>query len=322
MGKYPIYQLQSRLHEPSRVAGENIIRSGDFEYRVNYSWLQMPTSETPYSVCGIAIGNGDHIYLAVRHPKHRILVFSPDGSFDRFLADDISMGIAHGISVNHDGHLWIADDWLNTIQLIDRDSGAVLRTLGESGNASETGVEEYWHGDSNAHLTITRTGEPFNRPTRLIEASNGKLYVADGYWNAAVHRFSRDGIHEATWGSHGTNPGQMFSPHSIWEDKRGRIWVADRNQDRITAFDGDGNYVTMIDRLMMPADVWSDDQFLYVAELDRRISVFDMDCRPVAQLGYVGSRFLGHHMAGDSQGNLYINYNSSVHRQIRLERLS
>ena len=321
MAKYPTYQLRSHTRVPNRVSGENVIRSGGLEYRVNYGWLQLPPTQTRYSVCGIAIGNGDYTYLAVRHPKHRILVFAPDGSFEKFLADDVPMGIAHGISINGDGHIWIADDWLNTIQLIDRDSGSVLMTLGEPGRASDTGVGDYWHGDSNAHLTIKRTGEPFNRPTRLVEGSDGKLYVADGYWNSAVHRFSSDCVLEMTWGSHGTAPGQFFSPHSIWEDKLARLWVADRNQDRITAFDSEGNILTMIDRLMMPADVWSDNDYIYVAELDRRISVFDMDCNLVAQLGYVGSRFLGHHIAGDSKGNLYINYNSSVHRQVRLERL-
>lgn len=321
MSKVVIQNARSKVGVPNVIPCENIIKCGEFAYRVNYNWFQMPKGLEKQGFSGIACDKDDYVYCAVRHPKYSILVFAPDGKFVHFLAEGMEVEIAHGISVNSEGNIWLADDSLNVIRLIDKNTGEVLMTLGEKGKGSDTGIDPSWKGDSNAHLSIKRIAESFNRPTRLIEGQDGKLYVSDGYWNCAVHRFSHEGIYEKSWGGHGKEFGHFGILHSVWQDKRGRIWIADRNQDRIQAFDIEGNFLTCIDKLMMPGDVWSDDNYLYVPELDRRLSIFDMDCNMVAQIGYIGSLFNGHHIGGDSKGNLYLGYKGSGSVAVRLERI-
>ena len=55
--------------------------------------------------------------------------------------------------------------------------------------------------------TIQHGAEPFNRPTRLSVATNGDLFVSDGYGNARIHRFSADGTLQQSWGGPGKGTG-------------------------------------------------------------------------------------------------------------------
>jgi NHL repeat len=51
-----------------------------------------------------------------------------------------------------------------------------------------------------------------------------------------------DGKFIKTWGTTGSGPGQFNGPHSITFDRKGRLLVADRGNNRIEIFDQDGNY--------------------------------------------------------------------------------
>jgi hypothetical protein len=50
---------------------------------------------------------------------------------------------------------------------------------------------------------------PFNHPTEMIYHPNGDLYFTDGYRNACVHRFTRDGRLVKSWGEPGHGSGQF-----------------------------------------------------------------------------------------------------------------
>lgn len=87
----------------------------------------------------------------------------------------------------------------------------------------------------------------------------------------------------------GDAPGQFGIPHSLWTDRLDRVWVADREFDRVQIFDSDGNLLRCIDGLLYPYDVVTDENFAYVSEREGRISIFDMEYRLLAQIGYFAS---------------------------------
>ena len=58
---------------------------------------------------------------------------------------------------------------------------------------------------------VTRAAGPFNTVTNVAVAPDGELYVADGYGNARVHRFSADGRLLGSWGEPGGEPGSSTS---------------------------------------------------------------------------------------------------------------
>ena len=56
-------------------------------------------------------------------------------------------------------------------------------------------------------------------------------------------KFGPDGNFISTWGGEGKGPGQFNVPHSIVTDGKGQIYIADRSNQRIQVFDGDGKFV-------------------------------------------------------------------------------
>src|SRR6202011_1678800 len=75
---------------------------------------------------------------------------------------------------------------------------------------------------------------------------NGDVFVADGHGgntNARIMKFTRDGKFIKTWGHKGSAPGEIDIPHALAMDSRGRLFVGDRNNNRIQIFDQEGNYI-------------------------------------------------------------------------------
>jgi DNA-binding beta-propeller fold protein YncE len=85
--------------------------------------------------------------------------------------------------------------------------------------------------------------ETFNRPTDIAFAPDGSFYVSDGYGNSRVVKFSGDGKYLLDWGKKGKGPGEFNTPHSIAVDSKGRVYVSDRENNRIQIFDGNGKFL-------------------------------------------------------------------------------
>ncbi len=60
-----------------------------------------------------------------------------------------------------------------------------------------------------------------------IDRRTGDLLVSDGYGNARIHRYSRNGRHLSSWGESETDPGRFNIIHNIATDKDGRVQVFD-----------------------------------------------------------------------------------------------
>ena len=91
--------------------------------------------------------------------------------------------------------------------------------------------------------------------TNAAPGPDGRLYVADGYGNAWVHVFDGDGALLFSWGEPGTGPGQFRLPHGIAIDRRGTVYVADRENSRIQLFDAAGTYLREWTHVLRPDDV-------------------------------------------------------------------
>ena len=110
----------------------------------------------------------------------------------------------------------------------------------------------------------------FNRPSDVLVAPNGDVFVADGHGgdsNSRIVKFSRDGRFLATWGRKGAAPGEIDVPHSLAMDSRGRLFVADLNNFRVQAFSQDGTYLFEWKQFGMPGGLFIDrNDMLYVAD--------------------------------------------------------
>jgi DNA-binding beta-propeller fold protein YncE len=165
----------------------------------------------------------------------------------------------HKLTIDKDGFLWLADNGAHQVLKLDRD-GNVLMTLGKKGMAG-TGNEE------------------FDAPTEVAVADNGDIFVADGHTgggaaagNARVVKFDKTGKFLKTWGKKGMGPGEFDLPHTIALDSRGRVFVGDRQNNRIQVFRPDGTFVAVWYQFGRPSGLFIDKRTdtLYVADSESR----------------------------------------------------
>jgi DNA-binding beta-propeller fold protein YncE len=78
-------------------------------------------------------------------------------------------------------------------------------------------------------------------------------------------KFSKDGKFITAWGKHGKAAGEIDTPHGIALDSAGRVYVADRANNRIQIFEPDGKFVAEWKDFGRPSDVAIDkNDMIYV----------------------------------------------------------
>lgn len=264
---------------------------GGLEYKVVEGWGQGAGGRVFGGVTpAVATDSSDRVYIARRDPS-AILVYDSGGNFLTAWGEDLFKN-PHSVWFNEQDQMYVADVDDHTVRKLDTE-GRVLQTLG-------------WPDAAGA------PGQPFNRPTWAVEAPWGDIYVADGYGQFRVHRFSADGTLLKSWGEEGTGPGQFALPHGLRVDSRGRVLVLDRENRRMQIFDAEGTYIGEWPDLDGPNDLYIDsDDKVYMAEGNYRISVFDLDGELLARWGEQGEapgQFANgpHGLWLDSQGDLYV----------------
>lgn len=211
-------------------------------------------------VADVAIGRDGRVYVCTRFDA-RIMIYERDGTFVRAFGEGV-VERPHGITLGTDGSIWCVDQSRHAVYRFDP-FGALLQVLGTPGRSSTTGY------DGKRQTTVESAAGPFNQPTKLAVAPDGRLVVADGYGNARVHWFDGDGRYLTSWGQPGSQPGQFRLPHSVCFDGSERLLVADRENDRIQVFDGEGAILD-IWPIQRPAALAVEGGLIYVAALPRR----------------------------------------------------
>jgi sugar lactone lactonase YvrE len=267
---------------------------GKYTYKVAEGWGKPPRGWEWGWIPAVACDSQDRVFVYSRS-EHPLVIFDRDGNFLASWGEDI-LKDAHGIYIDADDNVYCIERNTHCVRKFSSD-GELVMTLGTPGQPA------------------TEEGDPFNRPTDLAIASTGELFVSDGYGNARVHKFSPDGELLLSWGERGSGPGQFALPHCVRVDKYDRVWVCDRENNRIQIFDTDGRFLTEWTGLLRPDTIYfdPDDDVVYVAELTHQVSIYTLDGELITRWG--GTRpsdrpgeFLGspHGIWMDSHGDLYV----------------
>eukprot|EP00913_Durusdinium_trenchii_P010939 g10268.t1 len=225
---------------------------------------------------GVATDSADRVFVFHRG-EPPVLVFEADGTFitgwgaGQFVRP-------HGIWIGDDDTLFLVDDQGHSVRQYTLD-GDLLRTIGPSGQPSETGIQ-------NGDLRTITGGPPFNEPTNLVRSSTGEFYITDGYGNARLHRFSPEGELIASWGAPGQGDGEFFLPHGLGIDAADRLYVADRENNRIQIFSPEGEFLDQWTDVVRPCEAFvASDGLVYVAEVGMRVGMFPWMTRDLSQSG-------------------------------------
>ena len=125
------------------------------------------------------------------------------------------------------------------------------------------------------------------------------------------NRIKPNGEYLTEWGQPGDGPGEFNTLHSIAVDANGRVYVADRTNQRIQVFDENGNYLDQWPNIRFPNHIAiSEDQHVWVVDgFTNKILKYNLDEELLYSFGTFGKApgyFWGTHwFHTDSEGNLY-----------------
>jgi sugar lactone lactonase YvrE len=167
------------------------------------------------------------------------------------------MAFPHGFHVDPEGHVWTTDSGSEDApggHLVRKFSpdGELLLTLGRSGVA----------GDEPGLL---------REPTDVVVSPEGTIFVTEGHRKNGPHsrisKFASDGTFLGRMGSTGQGHLQLSAPHGIAMDTKGRLFIADRDNNRIMIWDQDGSYIDQWHQFGRPSGVYVDHtDTIYVAD--------------------------------------------------------
>jgi sugar lactone lactonase YvrE len=177
----------------------------------------------------------------------------------------------HGIAVDKQGNVWIADFAGNK----DGTKGHQVHKFSPKGEKL---------------LSLGVAGKPgsadgqFNQPNDVVIGPDGSIYVADGHdaqgmttaqavadgikrgATSRISKFSPDGKFIKSWGGIGVKHGEFRTPHALVFDSRGRLWVADRGNHRIEIFDQNGKYLESRYAFSRPSGIFIKGETVYVID--------------------------------------------------------
>jgi streptogramin lyase len=227
-------------------------------YETQLNWGHLPDGRTWGSVSAVNVDiDGRHIWAGDRCGSNSCGTtpnIDPIVKLDSYGNVVQAFGAGqvlwpHGMDVDREGNVWIADARVATEAEIAANPAAA-----RLGNA----VLKF---SPQGELLMTigspgRTGAPptgLTDPSDVLVAPDGSIFVTEAHGDqfldtpeggiGRISKWSPDGRLIKVFGTWGYGPGQFRGAHSLAMDSQGRLFVADRGNRRIQIFDQDGNHL-------------------------------------------------------------------------------
>jgi DNA-binding beta-propeller fold protein YncE len=297
---------------------------------------------------GVAVDSRDHVWILQRpdsladdeiflttdpptaeccRPAPPVMEFDQDGEFIQAWGGPGTgydwPDSEHGIHVDATDNVWIGGNGPEDTHLLKfTRTGAFVLHIGSKGTTA---------GSNDT--------ENLNRPSQVkVNPRTDEVFVADGYGNRRIVVFdATTGAYKRHWGAYGNLPDDQ-APRPIVSDGPGppqfnllhglavahddTVYVADRVNNRIQAFQADGTFLregfiarrTLGSGSTFGVDLSADPEqrFLYVPDgANNHIWILDRDTlRILGRFGsqgrYAGQFYRAEAVAVDTMGNLYV----------------
>lgn len=209
--------MEGTVYVADRLLHRVLMFDGDGEYLGELT----PPEEGGWGPVGVAVDSGGNVYVAEAMylsdpdtPRHRVLVFNSEGRFLRAfgsMGDDApGLNYPHAVAVDSRGRVYVAT--VDGVKVFD-DHGSFLFALAGGG--------------------MSAPGLPMGLAVR-----QDKLYVTDTTnHRVLVYDVSGDQPGEPyAMGGYGVDSGQLRFPQGVWPSADGRVYVADRDNNRVAVW--------------------------------------------------------------------------------------
>ncbi|TWU05672.1 6-bladed beta-propeller [Stieleria varia] len=313
--------LQAEKPQPVRMG------AGDMTFDTVPGWGLRPDGNSPLGPThgAVVIDKSGNIYTSA---KAGVFVFSPEGQVI---------------------HSYLGPDYSNIhdMEIRQEDDGEFIYG---ARNQNAEGIKFNVHnGEIVLHLPFPKESgldlKKFN-PTAITVATNGDIYLSDGYASNHIFRFDKTGKYLSHFGEKGNDMRQFNTAHGMTLDTRyepNRLLICDRNhtpKGRLLHYDLDGNFIEeVITGLGMPTSVSIQGDFVSVPDLQGRLVILDKSNRIISVLGHnpdpkkggsfnvpqsewIEGIFSGTHGSfWDKDGNLYVQDWNVAGRLMKLVRV-
>jgi sugar lactone lactonase YvrE len=236
-------------------------------YETIEGWAKMPAGRTWGATSAVEIDkDGASIWVAERCGANRcvnqqtgevspvdvVLKFDASGTLVKSFGAGLFV-FPHGMHIDRDGNIWVTDGQDN---FPSRGRNAAPDTPLPPPPAKPMGHQIFkFSPDGKLLMTLgkaggNRPGEPadpasFYQPNDVITNAAGEIFVCEGHSSGAgatarVSKFDKTGTFIKSFGGFGAAAGEFNQPHSFAWDSKGRLFVADRSNNRIQIFDQNG----------------------------------------------------------------------------------
>lgn len=317
-------------HKPTGT----IVGHGDFKYHVDKEWGVQDSLKIPVNDCHEMVQDRKgRLILLTNHTKNNVIIYDRSGKVLQTWT--LNLPGAHGLTIVDEGaeqFLFITDTDINKIYKTTLD-GKILLELG-------------------APQEMTAYADPSKfKPTEIAVAPNGDFYVADGYGENFITRFSIKGEYISHFGGKGKNDDQFDCCHGVTLDHRDHtnptLLITSRSKQEFKRFTLDGKWLETVkipgcwicrpvikgDNLFFAVIVtknWGKyDGLVAILDKNNKVVSFPGGEEPVYENGilkeanYDGNTFLNpHDVCIDDDENLYIpQWYSGKTYPVKLERV-
>ena len=317
-----VITLPAWSDEPVRMC------SGDMTFDTVPGWGLRADGSSPLGSThgGVVVDKEGNIYTSA---KDGVFVFSPQGTVV---------------------HTYLGKEYSNLHDIEIREEGGEEFIYGARNKDAEGIKFRVRGGDIVLNLPFPEeSGLALKKfsPTAITVASNGDIYLADGYASNYVFVFDKTGKYIRHFGKKGNGMKEFNTAHGMTLDTRyepNRLLICDRNHQpkgRLLHYDLEGNFIeVVVSGLGMPTSVAIQGEFVSVPDLHGRVVILDKSNTIISVLGnnpdrkqgrnfnipqkqWIEGIFSGTHGSyWDKDGNLYVQDWNVSGRLMKLVRVS
>lgn len=214
------------------------------------NFLKLPAGLYMGEAMGVATNPKGHLFVFTRSANTRLFEFDQNGVFVKEWGEgNYGFEFAHSVRVDPQDNVWVVDEGTNMVIKFNP-AGKIVMVLGHrpevvAGMQATTNVPK----PPAAKYTLAR-------PTDVAWDPQGNIFVSDGYTNARVVKYDKNGRFLKQVGSEnpGSEPSQFNTPHAVAVDLHGDVYVSDRANHRIQVFDNNLERKAIYDNI---GDSWT-----------------------------------------------------------------